>query len=106
IEERVLKAIDRKRELFAGVFEGTTDEVDFDALGHQTFLETVRALVEDAPPREEAPCPVKPPAPDEDAGAELVEAGVCGVAGVRWRRRADRRRETTVKCRATRWRRS
>jgi SNF2 family DNA or RNA helicase len=77
IEERVLKAIARKRELFAGVFEGTTDEVAFDALGHQMFLEAVRALVEDVPPREEAPCPVKPDEAGEDAGAKLVEAGVC-----------------------------
>jgi superfamily II DNA or RNA helicase len=77
IEERVLKVIERKRELFAGVFEGVTDEVAFEAVGNQSFMETVRSLVEDVPPPEPVPSPVKPTEVGEDATAKAVEAGVC-----------------------------
>jgi SNF2 family DNA or RNA helicase len=78
IEERVLKVMQRKRELFAGVFDGTSDEVDIAAVGHQAFLDTVRALVEEAaPPAEEAPAPAPAAAPPQtDAGRALAEAAV------------------------------
>ncbi|HTK77214.1 MAG TPA: DEAD/DEAH box helicase, partial [Gemmataceae bacterium] len=68
IEERVLKAIERKTALFAGLFAGDADEVDFAAVGTLTFLETVRDLVE------EQPSAVAPTA--EDARAKLAAAGV------------------------------
>ena len=45
IEERVLRTLERKRLVFAGMFTGTNDEVMFGSLGHQAFLETVRELV-------------------------------------------------------------
>jgi len=45
IEERVLKTIEMKRSLFAGVFDGDSDEMTFDAIGHQQFLQTVRDLI-------------------------------------------------------------
>ena len=47
IEERVLRTLDRKRSLFAGVFTDNSDEVLFSSLGHQAFLQTVRELVAD-----------------------------------------------------------
>jgi SNF2 family DNA or RNA helicase len=77
IEERVLKALDKKRSLFAGVFTGTSDEVAFDALGHQTFLEVVRELVADEAPKPAAEAsPAAPAPPAAGARLKLAEAGV------------------------------
>ncbi len=45
IEEQVLKTIALKRELFASVFDGETDEVHFTALGQEAFLDTIRELI-------------------------------------------------------------
>ena len=42
IEERVLRSLEQKRSLFAGLFDGETDEVNFAALGQPAFLDTVR----------------------------------------------------------------
>jgi superfamily II DNA or RNA helicase len=72
IEERVLKTLELKQSLFDGVFEGTSDEVDFAALGQQTFLETVRQLVVAEEARPEA---VTEPATDAQR-QELVEKGM------------------------------
>ncbi len=76
IEEKVLRTLTRKRSLFEGLFQGTSDEVLFENLGQQTFLETVRNLVGDevVPPPETPPAP--PTAPTADAGQALVQAGV------------------------------
>ena len=74
IEERVLRTLDRKRELFAGVFTGESDEVVFAHLGHSTFLQTVRELVEE--PASPAPAPEVAPAPASDARQRLLCAGV------------------------------
>lgn len=49
IEERVLQAVGQKKALFDGVFAGKTDEVAFESLGRQSFLDTVRGLVEVPP---------------------------------------------------------
>ncbi len=49
IEERVLKTLSRKRELFDGVFQGGLDEVVLTNLGHRAFLDTVRELVDPSP---------------------------------------------------------
>jgi SNF2 family DNA or RNA helicase len=45
IEERVLRTIEIKRSLFAGVFDGDSDEVNFNSLGRPAFLESVRELI-------------------------------------------------------------
>jgi SNF2 family DNA or RNA helicase len=68
IEERVLRAIERKSALFAGLFAGDADELDFTTLGTPTFLETVRGLVDDESPA------TSPNA--DDARAKLATAGV------------------------------
>jgi superfamily II DNA or RNA helicase len=47
IEERVLKTIESKRTLFAGVFDGESDEVNFAALNRPSFLDGVRELIEE-----------------------------------------------------------
>jgi hypothetical protein len=78
IEERVLKALQRKRTLFEGLFEGTSDEVAFEALGQQTFLEAVQELVSEQEPRAPEPAaPVPSPAPPAAASLQAVlQAGV------------------------------
>jgi SNF2 family DNA or RNA helicase len=76
IEERVLKTLELKRSLFAGVFAGTADEVSFEALGQRAFLDTVRTLIgEEAPP----PAPSASEgvtAPPPDGRDALARAGV------------------------------
>jgi hypothetical protein len=73
IEERVLRTLDRKRTLFAGVFTDPSDEVLFATLGHQAFLDTMRQLVE------EEPLPLPEEAIRE--GEAPAEPGVAGSAG-------------------------
>src|SRR5579883_1894359 len=76
IEERVLRTLDRKRELFAGVFTGESDEVVFAHLGHSAFLQTVRELVGEAKPTE---VPTSEPAVGEtatDPRQAVVQASV------------------------------
>jgi superfamily II DNA or RNA helicase len=73
IEERVVKTVEQKRELFAGVFAEATDEVTFTALGSRTFLETMREMfVEEARPA----APAAVPEPSADPRQLLVQAGV------------------------------
>lgn len=45
IEERVLRTLEAKQGLFAGVFEGVADEIPFEAVRTSSFLESMRALV-------------------------------------------------------------
>jgi superfamily II DNA or RNA helicase len=74
IEERVLRVVEQKRALFAGLFDGDTDEVSFAALGQPAFLEAVRELLEGEAPTEGHPLAGLPNA--EEARAKLVAAGV------------------------------
>jgi superfamily II DNA or RNA helicase len=77
IEERVLKTLELKRSLFAGVFAGTADEVSFEALGQQAFLDTVRTLIgEEAPPPARSASEAVQPAPPPDGREALARAGV------------------------------
>jgi hypothetical protein len=68
IEERVLKTVEVKRSLFEGLFDNESDEVSFEALGRQAFLDTVRDLV--------APQEPARPAPAVDPAQTLLLAGV------------------------------
>jgi SNF2 family DNA or RNA helicase len=74
IEERVLKAIETKRAIFAGVFDGESDEVNFASLGQQSFLDGVRELIgEERPaPSETAPAAIMP----DLSAPGLLAAGV------------------------------
>jgi SNF2 family DNA or RNA helicase len=72
IEERVLRAIETKRSLFAGVFDGESDELEFAALGQTSFLDGVRELIGEEKPAAEA----KPVAPAEVVGPNLLTAAV------------------------------
>ncbi len=46
IEERVLRVLESKKSLFAGIFEGDSDEIPFTAFETAGFVEAVRELVE------------------------------------------------------------
>jgi hypothetical protein len=90
IEERVWETLQRKKSLFAGVFDSPTDEVSFAALGRKSGLEAMKEVVADRP-QPEKPKPVMekalPPAPPSarveappdnlgTAAAGLLEAGI------------------------------
>jgi SNF2 family DNA or RNA helicase len=71
IEERVLKALDSKRNLFGSVFDGDSDAVDFSAVGSTSFLDGVREVI-----GVEKPAPSSEPEAREDTGVGLLEANV------------------------------
>jgi superfamily II DNA/RNA helicase len=48
IEEKVLRRIEAKQNLFAGVFASDADEIPFEAVGTGGFLDTMRELVSDS----------------------------------------------------------
>ena len=72
IEERVLKTVDMKRNLFAGVFDGESDEVSFESLGQRQFLQSVRELIGESTA---APA-VQTVEPPSDPNLRLLTAGV------------------------------
>jgi superfamily II DNA or RNA helicase len=78
IEERVMMTLQLKRSLFEGVFAGTADEVSFAALGHRTFLDTVRGLLEAETPHlpelTSLEAPSAQPSPLVEIGVQLLEA--------------------------------
>ena len=78
VEERVLRTLAMKRTLFEGVFAGGSDEVGFQALGHQAFLDTMRQLVSDPEPQPvvEMASVVPPTTVAADPRQVLVQAGV------------------------------
>lgn len=78
IEERVLRTLEAKQNLFAGVFDGDEDEIAFASVNQSKFLDAVRDLL--AEPRPE---PAAAPAATSDpgaraalwqAGAQMIEA--------------------------------
>ncbi len=83
VEERVLRTLDQKQNLFAGVFDGEEDEIAFAAVPTGGFLATVRDLIGEAKP--EAPkAPVLPAEwPVLESTVELLESLV------KWCRRPD-----------------
>jgi superfamily II DNA or RNA helicase len=78
IEERVLRSLAQKRNLFEGVFSGTSNEVLIDQLGQQAFLDNIRALIAEEPVTPVAlPDGVATPAePGFDPRQALIQAGV------------------------------
>src|SRR5581483_6651391 len=70
IEERVLRTLEAKQNLFSGVFEGGEDEIPFEAVKTAGFLDSVRELIgerEPAPAAPPAAAPPAVPAPHTDA---------------------------------------
>jgi len=47
IEEKVLRTLETKKGLFAGVFEGDADEIPFGAVNNTGFLDTIRELADE-----------------------------------------------------------
>jgi hypothetical protein len=85
IEERVWETLQRKKSLFAGVFDSPQAEVSFAALGRKSGLEAMKEVVADRPqPQRPKPAIVPPPparveAPPDalgQAAAGLLEAGI------------------------------
>jgi len=81
IEERVLRTIEMKRSLFAGVFDGDTDEVNFDSVNRPAFLDSVRELIGEPEQREtrrqgDNETRREPGEQNGDARAKLLLAGV------------------------------
>ena len=76
IEERVLRTLEAKQGLFAGLFEGDEDEIPFEAVGRTGFLDSLRdMLAERAEGRAEAPTPAAHPKDAFLAAAvQLLEA--------------------------------
>jgi SNF2 family DNA or RNA helicase len=88
IEERVLRTLETKRSLFESIFGGSGDEVLFEAMGNQVFLDTVRELFEETPPRPAggpaAPAEIAAPDPRQAlllAGVQFLEALAAAVGG-------------------------
>jgi SNF2 family DNA or RNA helicase len=78
IEERVLRTLQAKQNLFAGVFAGDEDEIAFAAVTQPRFLDAVRELLGEKVP-EPTPLPASTPAsPPTDghwqAAAQILEA--------------------------------
>jgi SNF2 family DNA or RNA helicase len=88
IEERVLRTIEAKRSLFAGVFDGESDEVEFAALGQTSFLDSVRDLIGAEKPvavAEKPPTIPAVPQPDLLAAAvQMLEALAAGKDDLPW----------------------
>jgi hypothetical protein len=85
IEERVWETLQRKKSLFAGVFDSPQAEVSFAALGRKSGLEAMKEVIADRP-QPEKPKPVIAPAPPArvetppdnlgKAAGGLLEAGL------------------------------
>ena len=68
IEERVLRTLEAKQNLFAGVFDGDEDEVAFAAVNQPKFLDAVRELVAEPRPEPTAAVFSADPAPGWPCG--------------------------------------
>jgi hypothetical protein len=78
IEERVLKTLMQKKAVFEELFTGTSDEIALDAMGQQTFLETIRELLGQGTKEVEGVTPVVTTGAQGTASPtpELMQAGV------------------------------
>jgi superfamily II DNA or RNA helicase len=70
VEERVLRTLEAKQGLFAGLFAGDADEIPFEALKTTGFLDSMRALVTD-----EASGGRKPPVGTSTVSEAAIETG-------------------------------
>ncbi len=73
IEERVWETLQRKKSLFAGVFDSPTAEVSFAALGRKSVLQAVKEIFADQPGR---PKPLIDQAPSKAVPIQSVPAHV------------------------------
>jgi len=73
IEERVWETLQRKKSLFAGVFDSPTSEVSFAALGRKSVLQEVKEIFADQPGR---PKPVVDQVPPKALKAAAAQPAV------------------------------
>lgn len=71
VEERVLRTVEQKQGLFAGVFAGDEDEIAFAAVNQTGFLDSVRELIGEKPAEVPAK-PAEPPSAPPDGGVLLA----------------------------------
>ncbi len=83
IEERVLRTLEQKQNLFAGVFDGEEDEIAFASVPAGGFLATVRELIGEGKPDAAKVPLVAPDWPVLESTVELLESLV------RWCQRPD-----------------
>jgi superfamily II DNA or RNA helicase len=78
IEERVLRTLESKQNLFAGVFDGDEDEIAFSAVNPTRFYDAVRELIGEPKPEAAAPAPAPADADGRlalwRAGAQMIDA--------------------------------
>ena len=74
IEERVLRTIEKKQQLFNGLFEGDEDDIAFMAINATTFNSSVRTLLSDAPLPEKKEPETAQTSPLQSAAVALMEA--------------------------------
>lgn len=92
IEEKVLRTLEAKQNLFAGLFDGDADDIPFEATNTRGFVDSMRDLVgaEGDPPIEGAPkdvkpAPVAPSAPALAGGTDMwvgvvqIVEGACAL---------------------------
>ena len=92
IEEKVLRRVEAKQNLFAGVFAGDADEIPFEAVGTGGFLDAMRGLIDESEGKVEAQRPRDQDAADSQTApfsrvpnlwhgvAHLVEAACAALA--------------------------
>jgi SNF2 family DNA or RNA helicase len=78
IEERVLEAMRQKQALFAGLFDGSEDDVEFAEANPRELLATVRQLLSDAPAVAPSDTPVS--SPFVESAVAMVEAAAAFLA--------------------------
>ncbi|MGH9667175.1 MAG: DEAD/DEAH box helicase, partial [Bryobacteraceae bacterium] len=80
IEERVWEVLRLKKAVFAGLFDGTANDIDFAKLGHKSMLESIKDVVSASPRQPAAPPAPQPSAPQPDpladAAAGFFQAGL------------------------------
>lgn len=74
IEERVLEILEKKQNLFAGLFDGDEDSIDFAAFNPQALVKLVNSLMRDPPVPEPTPTVSLDPKPLIDAIVLMLEA--------------------------------
>ena len=93
IEERVLRTLEQKQNLFAGVFDGEEDEIAFASVPAGGFLATVRELIGEGKPEVVKVPVVAPDWPVLESTVELLESLV------RWCQRPDVKERLTPELR-------
>jgi SNF2 family DNA or RNA helicase len=82
IEEKVMRTLEAKQQMFAGLFDGDADEIPFEATNTRGFVDSMRDLVgaDGEPPAESGPKETKPaPVALPLAGATDMWAGVVQI---------------------------